>query len=294
MTLWLAATAPVAAKGPEILTADVERFYRLYETTGGHPFVAQLDAYLAEGSEGLHQFAKLRNLTGARIAETLRTRPEVHAGARRCLAVLPGVRRRTDAALRKLGRLYPEAKSAPVTLLVGRGRPVGITSPSGVSIALEALCAVDFWDPDLENRFVRTIVHEYGHIQQSAELQALEPGQPAATVLRMSLMEGAAEFTAELLTGQIGNYQHLAQTRGREAEFEAEFVRDMAGTDLSLWLYNQGASARPGDLGYWVGYRIVKAYYANARDKRQALRDIYELRDPEAFLARSGWKPAAR
>ena len=51
---------------------------------------------------------------------------------------------------------------------------------------------------------------------------------------------------------------------------------------------------RPGDLGYWVGYRIVESYYEKARDKRQALRDILEMTDAKAFLARSGWHPGIR
>ena len=49
-----------------------------------------------------------------------------------------------------------------------------------------------------------------------------------------------------------------------------------------------------GDLGYWVGYRIVKAYYQRAADKQQALREILELSDPKAFLAKSGWRPGRR
>lgn len=35
----------------------------------------------------------------------------------------------------------------------------------------------------------------------------------------------------------------------------------------------------------------MKAYYRNASDKRQALRDIIGLRDARQFLARSGWRP---
>jgi hypothetical protein len=42
-----------------------------------------------------------------------------------------------------------------------------------------------------------------------------------------------------------------------------------------------------------VGYWIVKSYYQRAPDKHQALRDIFEMRDPKAFLATSGWHPAA-
>jgi hypothetical protein len=48
---------------------------------------------------------------------------------------------------------------------------------------------------------------------------------------------------------------------------------------------------KPGDLGYWVGYRIVKSYYERAAEKRRALREVLDMKDPKAFLAESGWYP---
>jgi uncharacterized protein YjaZ len=51
---------------------------------------------------------------------------------------------------------------------------------------------------------------------------------------------------------------------------------------------------KPADLGYWVGYRIVKSYYQHATDKRRALREILEMTDPKAFVANSGWYPGIR
>jgi hypothetical protein len=291
----VAASSPAWAERPQILTGDVARFYQVYDAANGKPTAEQLDRdYLAHGSDGLKHFAVLRRVTGARIAETIDKRPEVYVGARRCLAALPAVKRRLTRAFDKLAKAYPEARFPPVTLVVGRGRPVGITDPAGVSIGLEALCGADFMNPDLEDRFVHTIAHEYGHIQQPSDIQAMEPGQPGMTLLRAALIEGAAEFTAELISGEVANHQHKAWTKGREAEIEAAFVRDQDKTDVSDWLGNApGTAEKPGDLGYWVGHRIVKAYYDRAPDKRRALAEIYDIRDPKAFLAASGWKPAA-
>src|SRR3546814_8835751 len=68
------------------------------------------------------------------------------------------------------------------------------------------------------------------------------------------------------------------------------FTADIDKTDLSDWVYNASPDT-PGDLGYWVGYRIAKAYYRNAPDKRQALREIFGMSDPKAFLEKSGWYP---
>ncbi len=69
----------------------------------------------------------------------------------------------------------------------------------------------------------------------------------------------------------------------------------MHGTDISRWLYNQGTSTatptRPGDLGYFIGCRIVAAYYLKQTDKAAALKAIIEMKDADDFLARSGYSP---
>lgn len=294
--VWAAVAGSAYAQArPEILTGDVERFFAVYDAAGGRPSAEALERdYLAHGSPGLRHFAEVRRVTGARIAERLAKEPQIYENARRCVAVLPGVKRRLARAFDRLAGLYPQAQFPPVTLVVGRGRPVGIADETGVIMGLEALCAADFMHPDLEDRFVHTIAHEYGHVQQPAWVHKLDVGDPQMTLLRAALTEGAAEFVAELISGAPGNHQHRAWTRGREAEIEQAFVREQDSTELSNWLFNgPGTAQAPGDLAYWVGHRIVKAYYDRARDKRAALRAIFEMKDPRAFLAESGWRPAS-
>jgi hypothetical protein len=270
-----------------IHTEDVDRFYRIYDAADGRPTAEQLQQYLDAGSEGLHELARQRNVTGARIVETIEKRPAVYADAKRCMAALPRVRERLAEAIAKLAELYPESRLPPVTIAVGRGKPVGIGSPAtGVQIGLEALCATDWLNPDVEDRFVTVIAHEYAHTQQAAALA----GKEHPTVLEGSLAEGAAEFVAELVTGHVSYGYFPAMTRGREKAIETAFAADVDKTDLSAWLYNSTPD-KPADLGYWVGHRIAKAYYRNSRDKRAALREILTMTDAHAFLAKSGWHP---
>lgn len=107
----------------------------------------------------------------------------------------------------------------------------------------------------------------------------------------MSLIEGIAELVSELTTGEV-SYAYLAElVRGREKEIETAFVADQDKTDLSGWLYNTHPPDKLGDLGYWVGYRIAKAYWLRASDKRAALADLLQMTDPKAILAQSGWQP---
>src|SRR5581483_6296310 len=117
--------------------------------------------------------AQLRNVTGARIAASLAQHPEIYVDARRCMVVLPQARQRLLLAFRKLAELYPEARFPPVTVAVGRGKPVGVADATGVMIGLEALCAVTWMESNLEDRFVHVIAHEYAHVQQAIASPAL-------------------------------------------------------------------------------------------------------------------------
>src|ERR1700722_19944848 len=295
LLLWgpTSAMAKIAATptGPEIQIEDVSRFFKLYDATAGHPTADQLQHdYLDPGSEGLHHVAKTHNVTGARIADNMAKHPEIYSGARQCMAALPRVRQRVGLALKKLGRLYPQASFPPVTIDVGRGKPVAIGSAvTGIQLGIEMECAVKWDNLDVEERLVRTLVHEYMHVQQFPALNDDEH----PTLLERSLMEGGAEFGTELILGQpaeVTSPPLRAATLGHEEEIETAFVADEDKKDLSKWLDNSTLE-KPGDLGYWVGYRIVKSYYQHAADKRQALRDIIEITVPKAFLAKSGWYP---
>src|SRR5580658_3457561 len=283
-----AQTSAAPASGPGIQIEDVNRFYKVYDAADGHPTADQLQHdYLDPGSDGLHHLAEARRVSGTAIAKNLAEHPEMYSEAKRCMAVLPRVRERLQVALLKLGQLYPDAKFPPVTIAVGRGKPVAIGSPvSGVQVGLEALCATNWLNPNVEDRFVHVIAHEYAHVQQARAL--VDDEHPS--VLEMSLIEGAAEFTGEMIPGEASNSQLRSSTKGREMEIETAFVPDEDKTDISKWLYNSTLE-KPGDLGYWVGYRIVKSYYQHATDKTQAICEILQMTDPKRFLAKSAWYP---
>lgn len=295
------ATAPVLAQSAPtvdgiatdeaiVQTEDVDLFYRVYDKADGRPTAEQLQhEYLDQGSEGLRTFARLRDVSGRRIADAMTANPSLYADARRCLAVLPQARARLETALHKLGRLYADARFPPVTIAVGRGKPVAIGAPdTGIQVGLEALCATDWLNPNVEDRIVYVLAHEYVHVQQVRAHAISDKELP--TVLEISLLEGIAEFVGELIAGQIAYSRNAAAAAGRELEIETRFAADLDKTDLSDWAYNTIPEV-PGDLGYWVGYRIAKAYYHNASDKRQALREILEMDDAKDFLAGSGWYP---
>lgn len=286
-----ASTAVASPVRPIIRTMDVTRFFEVYDAARGRPTAEQLQAdYIEPGSPGLHHLSKIRNVTGETMARALASHPQIFSDAKRCMGVLPDVRGRVTKALLTLNELYPAAQFPPVTIAISRGKPVGVADSTGVIIGLEALCAVGYLNPNVEDRFVHTIAHEYTHVQQALNSAALY-NNPKPTVLEASLIEGAADFTAALISKEAAFRSPYAPADMASTKaIESKFAADQGKTDLSQWIDN-GTLTEPGNLGYWVGYRIVKSYYEHAADKREALRDIVEMKDARAFLHKSGWYP---
>ena len=285
-----AADTPAAPPRIVIDTSDVERFFALYDDAALASDPDALAArYLATPSPGLVEFMELRRITPEKLAVALRDKPQLFSDARGCAAKLGNVRTRLVTATKRLGTLYPQAKFPPITIAIGRGTTAGTANAKGLYIGLETLCMAKFVEADDEDRFVHIIAHEYVHAQQPlAQVESEDD-----TVLHATLVEGVAEFVAEQMTGSVA-YPRLHQwAKGREAELETAFLPEKDGkANGSRWLYNgQGSGGWPGDLGYWVGYRVAKAHYTRSADKAAALREIIEMQDPAAFLAESGWTP---
>jgi hypothetical protein len=286
-----AAAAP--APQVEVRTSDVELFYRIYDAAAGTPSADVLQGeYLDGGSDGVRQFIEHRIRSADALSQTIAAHRDVYDKARSCAAALPAVRARLAGVFAKLSELDSQGKFPPVIVLIGRNNSGGTTGPSGVLIGLEVACGANWLQPDLTDRLVHLIAHEYGHVQQFPQ-----GGEDSVqrTVLVQSLVEGEAELIAELTSGEASESHLQRWTRGHEREIGEAFLAAADSTDLKPWLYNGvGTPEKPGDLGYWVGYCIAKKYYRLAHDKPTALKTLLELKDPKQILAGSHWKPGDR
>ena len=268
--------------------ADVDAFFRIYDAANGRPDAAALQPYIANGSAGVRGFIPNRIVSAQNLAARIAQRPQIYSDARACAQNLGDVRARVRSAFLALEALYPEATYPQTYILIGADNSGGTANSEALMIGLEVMCRTGSQDANpLDIRLTHIIAHEMVH--------SLQSGFAGETVLSQSLNEGAAEFIAEMMTGRISNGHLIEWTAGREAEIEQRFAAAMDSGDLSQWLYNGvGTREAPGDLGYWVGYRIARAFYERAADKRQAIRDIIQGTDARAFLAASGWRPGSQ
>jgi hypothetical protein len=288
----------------QFLTTDVDRYFRAFESGGrtgsSDPFQR---IYLDSASTPLREFVDLRAVTAASLGQVASAYPRYFealriwwASASRQDSVVTRIR--TNYA--RIKAQYPDAFFPPVTILMGRYSTGGTIGRNGIFIGVEFYGA-DANAPTNElNAFARNnqkswnrdlaalVAHEHVHLLARA---AGAPTGSGRTLLSRALDEGVAEFVGSLSSGAPSYVAFFSQWQQREGEFWAAFDRERSGTEFSRWLFNQQSATAewPGDLGYFMGYRIAQAYYAQATDKTQALRDLLGNKNPEAILARSGY-----
>ena len=289
-------TDPDAAR---LVTEDVPRFWAAYDAAAGEDSATGRAAryqqiYLAPGSAGLHAFLESRIGDAGSLVATIDKHPRYYASLR---AHTGGVERYgapIRAAMRRLADIHPDAVFPDVYFLIGRMNSGGTTSPAGLLIGLEMYGRYP-QTPDAElgdwHRAVlrdmdglpHIVAHELVHYQQKYQI----PGEP--NLLQKAIYEGTADFLCELISGRHINPQVHAWAEPRAHALWLEFQAAMHGTSHEGWLYGTApGSDRPADLGYWMGYRIAKAYYDRAPDKVQAIQDMLTIRDFDGFLAKSG------
>jgi hypothetical protein len=196
-------------------------------------------------------------------------------------------------AAEKLKELYSEAIFPPIYFLMGSLNNVGTPDGyAGMLIGAEHLCKTPDSDLDSLTEFDRMvifdfaqtvpiIVHEYVHLQQK--------NKPERTLLEYTIMEGAADFVTYLILGQYTNPDVFKFGFANEKRLWEQFEKEMQTEDTDNWLFNSynPETGYPGNLGYFIGFRICESYYNQALDKKLAIKQILEIQDFDRFLKES-------
>ena len=280
-----------SASGPVtdfVSTRDVHNFVTVMRhMTPRDSGCAWLQPYFREATAGLSAYDLHFGVHQQQLCSAILSSPARYARIDSVSASIDFAAARTDSLFQAFARIYPETRPVPVYFVVGNGisggTTVGLLSPM-VLVGVELQGSTDGIALKLLHEFIR----EQQHYPVLGALMS-GPQFLRGNVLRHSIKEGSADFLAELVSGEI---RHDAYAETREGELWTNFLRDMHGTDYSHWLYNEQYPARgnlPPNLGYWIGYRITKAFYEKAADKKRAIHDILNIQDFDEFLKRSGY-----
>ena len=201
------------------------------------------------------------------------------------------------SAFKRLQNLYPKASFTDVHFAIGRFNNGGRRVDSGVYVGMEFFVQANDipveeltdWERDnlrttegLETIIARETIH------------TLQNYGDKGSILGASIFEGAADFLAEIMTDQIIATERFEFGDENIADIWNDFKIAIANDGpISDWAYQESENnpfGYPPNMGFYVGYQIVKAFYESKTDKAEAIDAILNIQDFNRFLEESGYQ----
>ncbi len=293
-------TAPV-----KVCTDDIVRFWDAYDRLSQAPTKEDSIGifqtyYLDKASEGFKKFIKVRDLTAERYVHVVQVCPEFWESIRTATLEIGEYIPAITAQFDKYKAAFDDFEEPKLCFAIGVLSTGGTVTGNWLLLGTEMMVADSTTRNEMLNPWLRNIMgvepqvlefvaHETVHIQQR-----YGPGMVWAylnrRLLAMSIIEGAADFVAELVTGSTINKQVHEYGNAHEAELKTDFASVLYSNDIQDWLYNGGKSKTgQADLGYFIGYKICERYYEQSDNKRKALRTIVKTNNYKRLMKRSGY-----
>ncbi|UVI39402.1 hypothetical protein [Qipengyuania spongiae] len=283
----------------QVQTEDANRFARLFSETSGAPTVEQLQTrYLDPGSYGISIFTPNRIQNAENLAAKIAEHPEIYSKAIDvCLPLAKSATPELRSIYLGLHGALPNTKLPQVYFVFGANNSGGTAGPGAQVLGLEVLCRISETPDDFRKSLRHFFAHETVHVLQDDA--GLSFGDDI--LLRSALVEGAADFIAQLVTGQNGDPAQSSWANAHGPMLWQQFAKDISITRASKepgengtptndaffrWIGNAGETKNgwPGELGYWIGAQIWQKVYDAASDKRTVLREMLTIENPRAVL----------
>lgn len=288
-----------------IYISDIDNFWVAYDSIQSTNDYSQKikfinTLYIDKGTKGLKTFMKVRDYSDTIYVKLIDSYPKFWNSVRPNTLTIKNKTKELTKAVKKLKKLYPELKEGEMYFTIGGLRSGGTLYENMVLVGAEIATGTPKTDvSEFENNWLKNVfakqsldniislnIHEYVHTQQ-------KPNENNS-LLHHTLKEGSCDFITELVLGEPIEKQYIFYGKQHFDELKKQFKEEMFVDDFSNWLYNGGQKGEAADLGYFIGYEICKSYYNQAKNKKQAIKDIIELnyqdeKVVENFLRKSGF-----
>ncbi|MBY0536236.1 MAG: hypothetical protein K2P88_10325 [Chitinophagaceae bacterium] len=287
-----------------VSTIDIAHFWTAYDslqkvsdTTLQKRIIREM--YMDKASIGLKQFIEAREHSPEKHLKNLQKAPAFWKSIRPATEAVIKDSAAFLLQMKRFKEIYPAFKAPDIYFTIGVLNSGGTTGPSTILIGSEIGCATAATDAHELNKWLQNVfkdmqgvsflvAHEMVHTQQKYG--------NATNLLGKCIKEGSCDFIAELITNQKPSAPYITYGFQHQMELWEKLQKEFDLKTNEDWLYN-GNNAPNGvaDLGYFMGYVISKSYYLNASDKKQAIKDILELKYTnskklEAFMKASNYR----
>jgi hypothetical protein len=265
-------------------TEDIHVFWKVFDKSSPkfHSKLFQ-EEYIDVGSKGLKGFINYRIENGQNLSKMIKSNLTYYKTIRESSLSIDGKRERFYECFKNLKKIYSKAVFPDVYFVIGAKNSGGTTFSDGLIIGAEMFGKpTNEFEPVVDIEYVDEVVaHELVHFQQNYSV--------SNSLLSQCIKEGSADFICELISGDHSNKKIYEYGDMHTTELWEEFKKEKDNTNWSNWLYRAKDKNRPKDLGYWIGYKITKAYYDKMDNKAKAINDILNITDFNDFLAKSGY-----
>lgn len=289
-----------ADSGYRMVTTDIDNFWSAFDALEHSKDSIRTfqEMYIDNASPEFKKFLALREFTATQYIDKIRSYPKFW-NTIRPLTILSVKEKRDEinSIYDEFSKLYPDFDPpnicfaiSPIATggnaieeLIFLGTEIAAVDPDRVDVSeIKGFMGDVFQNSNGD--ITSLVTHELVHSQQP------NIDNVTKSLLSQAIIEGSADFIATLILGrQTMNNAVFEYGEKNQKELWAEFTTDMETNktyDETSWFYNY-SEARPADLGYYLGYKIVEAYYQNAMDKKQAIKEILKMEKPEELLKKS-------
>ncbi|MBO6212789.1 hypothetical protein [Algoriella sp.] len=274
-----------------VITDDISNFWTAYDLIiQEKDSTKQIDLinnlYIKKGTPGLVGIMQARRYTDKGYIYAINNYPKFWNSIRANTLTANSYAKKLEKGIKKLKKIYPEAKPAKIYFSIGVLKTSGTTKEDKVLIGAEVAMAdstiitgeikkdyphlISYFKTNPINNLDFLNVHEYIHTQQKSTI--------GNYLLSQAMMEGVAEFVAEIAMKTKSPNPQIEFGYKNEEKIKQEFTKEMFSTNFNNWFWNSPENQfGMRDLGYFVGYAIVKKYYDNSIDKKLATKELIEL-----------------
>ena len=279
-------------KTNNVITSDIANFWSAYDKiTTTKDTILQLnylkELFLNKGTIGLKELIKVKGYTLEEYLGAINNYPKFWNSIRKNTYKSHQISNKINDGIQKLKAIYPEMRPAKIYFTIGALRSGGTTKDSLVLISSEMAMTDEntvsselpkesqngrrrFFDSNPINDIVLLNVHEYVHTQQNPIVHNL---------LSYVLYEGIAEFVSVKAMQTKSVTPAISFGKKNEEKVKAKFEQEIfKGENTHEWLWSDAENEfGVRDLGYYIGYAICERHYTNAKNKKNAIKEMIEL-----------------
>ncbi|MGV3697382.1 DUF2268 domain-containing putative Zn-dependent protease [Flavobacterium sp.] len=282
---------PLFGISQKIITTDIVNFWEAYDKIKNEKdTVKQVETfkklYISKGTPGLGGIMRARRYSAEEYVFAINHYPKFWQSIRANTLKSNQFSKEIHDGVQKLKDIYPDLKPVNIYFEIGALRTGGTTIDGMLLIGAEiTLTDKSTFTAELDSRYphlrkhfdtepindvVFLNIHEYIHTQQKETI--------GNTLLAQTIMEGVAEFLAEIALNKKSPNPQIEFGYKNEKPIKVEYVKEMFSPNIYNWIMNDvNNKFAMRDLGYFVGYAICKKYYEMSSHKKAAVAKMIEL-----------------